>query len=133
MPCFRTLPCVTGWDVNPDDLAAFVIDTVGREHARRVRDVYAIPDEGARLAFSAAWYWETSPVSWSALDSVLALTRYDLIRQMTVDGLVAALGPVAAITYRPRLSSREPVLPGDPRHERRLEQERARRGVRVTA
>jgi hypothetical protein len=42
-------------------VSARAIATVGREHAVRVRDVFAIKDDSARRAFTAAWYWHAPP------------------------------------------------------------------------
>ena len=100
------------WDVTPDDLASFVIATVGRSFAPRVRDVFAIDDDGTRLSMTAAWYWETSPQVWSRIDRVLVLTRFDQLRAMTVEGLARALGPVVEIPHVSR-PNREPTLRGD--------------------
>jgi hypothetical protein len=104
---------VARWDVTSDDLASFVIATVGRSFAARVRDVFAIDDEGTRLSMTAAWYWATSPQHWSRIDRVPALTRFDELRALTVEGLVRAIGPAAEVPHVTR-PNREPRLPGDP-------------------
>ena len=118
------------WDINPHELAAFVIDTVGEPHARQVRDVYAIDDDGVRLTLTSGWYWTAPCEQWPSLDDVLVLNRYDLVRRMTVTGLVAALGPVVVIDTPESWPKRyEPILPGSGRHLDRIERGRARRGA----
>lgn len=107
-----------GWDVTPNDLAAFVIATVGRKRAATVRDVFAL-DDIPRISLTSAWCLKPP------LNRVVRLTRYDAVRLMTVDGLVATLGPVR----RKRKSSarRSSVaLPGDPRFARRVAAQNAR-------
>lgn len=101
------------WDVTPDDLAAFVIAQVGERFARHVRDVFAIEHDPARRGLTSSWYWGGSSNRWPALDAVVGLNRYDELRRMTVVGLVAALGPVREITYRPKRGHKPPMMPGE--------------------